>query len=112
MAGRVGEDPPHEVEAVRAAGVRHEGLGGVFGRKGGHGLSIDIGRVRKDQVVALVSQRLEQIPRKQSDAIDDFMLLDVAPCDRDRARRQVHSVDRGIRKDAGGENSERTAAGA
>jgi hypothetical protein len=53
---RLGENDPHRIEAVVAAGQRNVGLMPVFGRQFLHRHRRDVRRIADDQVVGLFGQ--------------------------------------------------------
>ena len=77
MFGRLAQDPPHDVEPVRPARMRSLGLRGVFGRKGGQSLGVDVGRIDEDEIIAALFERREEI------AFDEGCLLYTSPSPRD-----------------------------
>ena len=110
MLGRLAQDPAHDVEPVRSAGMRKHRLGRVFGRKARDRRRVDIRRVRQDQVEARALDRGEQIALLQRDAILKAVLVEVARGHFERAGRDVDRLDARIREDARRENGQRTAA--
>lgn len=101
----VGDDGAHDVEAVLAAGERKARFGGVFRRQLGHGLGVHIGRVRKDEVEALLAERREEIAAMERDAVLETVIGDIALGDLERIGGNVRSVNVGVGK-ARGENGE------
>ena len=104
------ENPPNDVEPVRAARMGHARLGGVFGRKFRQRLGVDIGRIGQNEIVARDFKRREQIAFDQPHAIGKPVLFDIAPGDGERVGRKVRRVDARVGKDARGEDRDRAPA--
>ena len=112
MIRRAAQDAAHNVEPVRSAGMRDPWFGRIFGRKVGERLSVDVRRVGENEVVALALERGEEIALDESHARLKPMLLDIAPGDLERVRREVNGVDQRMGKDTRGEDGERAPASA
>jgi len=69
----VAEDPAHDVEPIATGPQSHVRLVQVLARECVHFRIADVGRIRDDQVVDGVAQRLEQIAQVQIQARADAM---------------------------------------
>jgi hypothetical protein len=110
---RRGDDAPHDVHAVRAAGERHLRFVPVLGRAGAASIAcVHVRRVADDHVVAPLGERRVEIAFEQRDAIVELRSrAHCAPRLRGPAR-QIDRVDIRVRKRVRGEDREATGTGA
>jgi len=73
----LGQDAPHDVEAVAAAGQRQRRLVAIFRRQLRHGGARDIGRIGEHQIVGPLGQRFEQIPLVKADPMRQAVVIDI-----------------------------------
>src|SRR4051794_18507483 len=83
LAGLV-QYAPDNVEPVGAACERQLRLSPAFARQVRHALLIDIGRVGNDQIVARLTDRLEQVATMQGYAVFKAIISNVAGGDVER----------------------------
>ena len=78
MLLRLVKQAADDVEPVRPAVERDLRLGAALARQRGHAFGVDIGRIRDDEIVAVVAERLEQIAAIQCQAVVEAVVGDVA----------------------------------
>src|ERR1700676_1515139 len=93
MPGGLLEDAADEGEPVGAAVERKLRLAAAFAVQSRHALRVDIGRIGDNQVVALVTERLEQVAAMQRHPFFKSVVGDIARGDFERASGNIYRID-------------------
>ena len=83
------DDSPHDIETIDAAIKRHARLSQAFIRQIGHTLRVHIRRISDDQIIAVTTERLEEIASVECQPFVEPVVDDIAHRNCERSGRKI-----------------------